>query len=327
MSFPGYPPVLAAMRMPSRTAFTIGNLQVYWYGILLAAAILAAVLTCYFASKRKGLNPDTAVDLCLVTIPCGVVGARLWYVLTFFSYFKADPVSILFIWDGGLSVYGAALFALAGVWVYARVKKTPLLSILDAVAPGLALAQGVALWGDFFNQQGYGPELTSRALTWFPFAVPIEQTGGIHCAVFFYEFLWCALIFAFLWFVLGKRPHPNGWAFGWYVLLYSLGHAVFTALRTDELYLYGNLKTGVALSAALLLLSAALLVALRRRKASPAVCAGAETQSEAPEADAPETGAQSPAEEPQSTQIAAPDESGRTGGVEEPAAGKEEQDA
>lgn len=261
--------VLPAMRLPDMVAFSAGGFDVYWYGILMAVGILGALVIVKIEAKRLQLPSDLAVDLCLIAILCGIIGARIWYVFTFRSAYAADPLSMLYLWDGGLSVYGAALAALVGICIYARKKKIPLLRLSDAIVPGLAAAQAIISWGDFFNQTGYGPLISDPSKMWFPLAVLIEKTDTVHYAVFFYEFLLCALLFLLLWLWVRKSATRDGTATLTYVLLFTCGHALLDCLRSDIPYLFGKLSTSQAVCIPLFILAAVLLL-VRRNKQAPA---------------------------------------------------------
>ena len=299
----------AAMQLPDRVAFRLGNFSIQWYGLFLAAAILVTIVFAALETRRKSLPADTAVDVCLVAIPCGVVGARLVYVLLNLSLYRGDLGGVFRLWDGGLSITGALLFAVIGVAVYAARKKLSLLRILDTVAPGLVLAQALVLWGDFFNQTDYGPFVEKAGQKWFPLAVRIEETGTIHFAVFFYEFLWCLLVFALLFFVLRKRLTRDGQMLGVGLLLYCPAHIVFEALREDGAYLFGNVKISEAVC--VLLIVYAVLLLVRAARGADAADADAEAIDEKPadettdaaaapaeDADAPDTEVAAPAAEP-----------------------------
>ncbi|MEN6339640.1 MAG: prolipoprotein diacylglyceryl transferase [Clostridiaceae bacterium] len=292
-------PFASAMKLPSRVAFSVAGFDIYWSGLLLAVGIIAAILLAQAETKRKKLPDDTAVDLCLIGIPLGVICARLAYVFLHFSYYKADPLMMLYFWDGGLSVYGAVAGVLAGIVVYSLAKKLKFFALTDLLAPGLLLAQGFALWGNFFDQTNYGAEVTSSALGWFPFAVLIEKTDTIHYAVFFYEFVWCALIFAALWFIVRKRARRDGAMTLWYVLLYGAGHFALEFLRQGSEYVFLNINFSQLLCASLAL-AALLMLIIRAKKPVPAIAA-----EPAPETDS--TPEDQPSETVKPADEAAPD--------------------
>ncbi len=253
---------------PDRVAFSVFGRDIYWYGVLMALGIVIAVLLAMREAKRKQLNEDTVLDLCLVIIPCGVVGARLYYVLFELDQYLADPIRMLYIWEGGLAIFGAVIGGLIGMLVYARKKKLRFLKLADLIAPGLVLAQAIGRWGNFFNQEAFGLPVTNPDLLWFPMSVKIDTpwNGGFHTfngvpcsepyhlATFFYESFWCVLVFLFLWFILRKRTKHDGDVFIWYVMLYGFERMFVEGLRGDSLWLIeGAVRVSQLLSALLFL--------------------------------------------------------------------------
>jgi phosphatidylglycerol:prolipoprotein diacylglycerol transferase len=281
-------PFASAMKLPGRVAFSISGFDIYWSGLLLAVGIILAILLAQVESKRKKLPEDTAVDLCLIGIPVGVVFARLAYILLHLTYYKADPLSMLYFWDGGLSVYGAIAGVMIGIVVYSLAKKIKFFSLTDLLAPGLLLAQAFALWGNFFDQINYGPEVKSPSLEWFPFSVLIEKTDTIHYAVFFYGFVWCALVFAALWLIVRKRAKNEGAVTLWYLLLYSVGEFAFEFLRQSSETVFGSIRVSHIVYGVLAI--AALLFLVLRSGRKPAAEAVTTAASEEPAEKAePET--------------------------------------
>ena len=231
MPFNGGSPIVFAMRLPTEVAFALGSVNVYWQGILMAAAMFSVILFTWVMCKQKALPGDTPVDLCLVMLPCAIVGARIWYVLSHYELYTNSFLQVLRFWDGGLTIYGAAIFAALGLFVYSLKAKIALSRLLDALAPGLVFGLALLVWGDFFSQTGYGPEITDAKAMWFPFAVLIEKSDTVHYAAFFYEFVWLVLVFALDWFCLRKRLVRDGSLFLFSMLLYCAGHAAFNLLR------------------------------------------------------------------------------------------------
>ena len=281
-------PFASAMKLPSRVAFSIANFDIYWSGLLLAVGIILAIFLAQVESKRKKLPEDTAVDLCLIGIPVGVVFARLAYVLMHLSYYKTAPISMLYFWDGGLSVYGAIAGVLIGIVIYSLAKKLKFFSLTDLLAPGLLLAQAFALWGNFFDQVGYGPEVKSASFEWFPFSVMIEKTGTIHYAAFFYGFVWCALIFAALWLIVRKRAKREGAVTLWYLLLYSLGEFAFEFLRQSSETVFGSIRISHIVYG-VLAIAALLFLVLRSGEKPVTADGGTEAVAEAAETAGPES--------------------------------------
>ena len=235
--------------MPS-SRFIFGTLP--WYSVLIVAGVCLALLIAGREEKRLGLPTDSVVDLALWVIPAGIIGARAYYVVFAWETFRQNPVSVLYIWQGGLAIYGAVLGGLAAAALFSRVKRLPLRRLTDMIVPGLLLAQAIGRWGNFFNMEAYGLPVTSPAWQFFPAAVLIPGAQGDtwHMATFFYESLWNALGFLVL---MGcrKRMSRAGDVTLWYFLLYGSGRMMIEGLRTDSLMATDTLRISQLLSAVL----------------------------------------------------------------------------
>ena len=246
----------------NRNSVEIFGFPVHYYGILIALGMLLGVLIAAKREKRLGLPKDTALDLMLVCIPAAIVGARLYYVIFEFDMFRDDMLSVFDLRSGGLAIYGGLIGAFAAGAVFAKVKKLSFLKLADLAAPSIALGQAIGRWGNFFNQEAYGIEITNNALQFFPVGVYIDANAAWHCATFFYESVWCLMLAVFL-LIASRRGffRHTGDTICWYAMLYGLERAFVEGLRTDSLYL-GPLRVSQALSIALILM-AALVFALR----------------------------------------------------------------
>ena len=127
ISFPG----LGLSFNPSRIAFSIGSKPIYWYGIIIAAGFLLAV---YYAMKRAdqfGLTQDNIIDMLICAVPLAIIGARAYYCIFSWGLYKDDPIRVLYIWEGGLAIYGGVIGAVIGLFIYTKVKKVKTSAILD----------------------------------------------------------------------------------------------------------------------------------------------------------------------------------------------------
>jgi phosphatidylglycerol---prolipoprotein diacylglyceryl transferase len=240
--------------------FVFGSIT--WYSVLIMTGILFAYFLGTREAKRLKLPKDTMLDVVLVSVPAGIIGSRVYYVLMKMDEFKADPVSVLYIWNGGVAIYGAVIGGLLAVFIYSRVKKIPMASLTDIVAPGLILAQAIGRWGNYFNREAFGPVITEKFWQFFPAGVLISEGGAEvwHAATFFYESMWNLLVFAVLWFNR-RRMKKRGDMFLWYLALYGCGRFMIEQLRTDSLYVL-NLRASQILS--LLMYAAVAAVFLTR---------------------------------------------------------------
>ena len=239
--------------------YIIGKL--HWYGALISAGVIAALLLCMREEKRRGLKEDTIIDLAFWAIPLALVGARIYYAVFNWQAFSDDPLSVFRIWEGGIAIYGAIIGGLIGVLIFSKRRKMNPFILTDIIVPGLALAQGIGRWGNYFNMEAYGREITNTSLQFFPICVQIPSGSGYswHMATFFYESCWDIAVFAALWFIIRKRSQHPGTLTLWYLLLYGIGRSIIEGLRTDSLMM-GPLRVSQVLSLVLMVLSGGLLI-------------------------------------------------------------------
>ncbi len=239
--------------------YVFGSLP--WYGLLIVCGIAAAIGFSTHEEKRLGLKQDTVIDAALWVIPAGLIGARLYYVIFQWELFAPDPLSILRLWEGGLAIYGAVIGGLIGVLLFARRRKIQPALLTDMVVPGLAFAQSIGRWGNYFNMEAYGRPITDSAWQFFPVGVQIPSGDGYvwHMATFFYESCWDMLVFLLLWFVIRKRTKTPGTTTLWYLLLYGTGRFLIEGLRMDSL-MTGSIRVSQLLSLLLILGSSAVLI-------------------------------------------------------------------
>ncbi len=234
------------------------------YGVLIALAIGLGVVLCLSQEKRLGLPQDLSIDFALSVIPAAVIGARLYYVAFQWEAFSDNPVSILYIWEGGLAIYGAVIGGALAALIFARVRKIPFGTLADLVAPSLILGQAIGRWGNFVNQEAYGRLIENPSLQFFPLAVYIEAAAEWHMATFFYESLWNFIGFWLLWLNRKKVTSPGNLFLG-YLCWYGLGRTVIEGWRTDSL-MWGPIRVSQALSAALCVFAGVALILRHHRQ-------------------------------------------------------------
>jgi prolipoprotein diacylglyceryl transferase len=213
--------------------------------------ILGIVVACVVTEIRmrhRGAPPSTVLDIAVWAVPAGIIGARIYHVLTSPGpYFGADgdPVKALYIWEGGLGIWGAVAGGAVGAWIACRRIGIPLTFVADCLAPGLPLAQAIGRWGNWFNNELYGKP------TDLPWAVKIYEfdtgagravetatgepavVGQFH-PTFLYESLWDLGVAAAVWLLDRRYQYGRGRAFALYVMLYAVGRFWVELLRTDE---------------------------------------------------------------------------------------------
>ena len=144
------------------------------YGLLITLGIALAVFICSREEKRLSLPRDISIDLALWAVPAAVIGARLYYVVFQWKMYADDPVRILYIWEGGLAIYGGVIGGALGLFALSRKSKVPFARLTDLVAPVLILGQAIGRWGNFINGEAFGYAVTNPSWQFFPFAVFVQ---------------------------------------------------------------------------------------------------------------------------------------------------------
>ena len=236
-------------------AFTLFGIDIMWYAILIMFGVILGLIVARFNTSRKDLNLsfDDFLDAFLYAFPLAIVGARLYYVVFEWDQYKDNLIQILNVRGGGLAIHGGLVGAVIGVLIYKFVnKKTAnyMLSLADAAAPGLILAQGVGRWGNFINREAHGGPVTQEFISKFPKFIQQGMfiNGEYYHPTFLYESLWNFTMFIVLMVIFWKRKKYNqGTVLAWYMILYSLGRFFIEGLRTDSLYA-GGLRTAQLVS-------------------------------------------------------------------------------
>ena len=242
--------------------FKIGPLTIYFYGILIAAGLLLAVVYAWKRCREFGIKENDLTDGVLWIVPLAVVCARLYYCIFQWDTYRDNPVSILYVWNGGLAIYGGVIGAAIGVVVHCLVKKIKIPALLDLVALGFLIGQCIGRWGNFFNREAFG-SVTNSFLRMGLFN---ERTGvwEYHHPTFFYESMWNLVGFLILHFLSKKRKYDGQIALG-YAAWYGLGRAIIEGLRTDSLY-WGPFRVSQMLAAISCIAAVAVLMVMSFRK-------------------------------------------------------------
>ena len=220
---------------PART-LELGPLVIHYYGLIIALGLMLAVLYGWKRSRQFGFKQDDILDGVLIVVPIAIICARLYYCFFQWETYADNPIRILYIWEGGLAIYGGVLGAVAAIAVFCKVRRLNLPALLDLVALGFLIGQSIGRWGNFFNREAFGEETT----TFLRMGLMNSLTQQItyHHPTFLYESVWNAIGFGALHLLSKKRKYDGQIALG-YCAWYGLGRAFIEGLRTDSLYI-GN---------------------------------------------------------------------------------------
>lgn len=248
-------------------AIDIGH-GIYWYGVILAMAMLAGLFLAMKQAKHYGLTEDNVMDMALIAVPCCILGSRIYYVLFNLDLYRTaegtmDWGSMIAIWDGGIAIYGTVIMGVVVAILFARWKKIKLAALTDVAVLGLLLGQIIGRWANFVNREAFGAETT---LPWrMRLFVSEYQTIEVH-PTFFYESAWNLIGLFLILFVVAKGRRFDGENTAFYFLWYGIGRFWIEGLRTDSLYLFDwslfgePIRVSQALSLVLALFGAGMLL-------------------------------------------------------------------
>ena len=236
--------------------FEIGPLTVYYYGLIIGIGLLLAVWYCCKRSQEFGLTEDHVLDGLILVLPISVICARIYYCAFSWSEFADDPISVLYIWNGGIAIYGGVLGAVFGMWIFSKWKKVKLAAVLDLIMIGFLIGQSIGRWGNFMNREAFGAE-TDSFLRMGLTNMYTGVTTYFH-PTFLYESLWNAVGFVILHFASKKRKYDGQVAL-WYAAWYGLGRTLIEGLRMDSLY-WGPFRVSQCLAAVSCIAAVAVLI-------------------------------------------------------------------
>ncbi len=262
---------LASIPSPSRGVLHLGPLPLRAYALCIILGVVAAVLIGERRLRARGVPPGVATDVAMWAVPAGIVGARLYHVITTPDpYFGAGgrPLQALAVWKGGLGIWGAIAGGALGALVVLRRRGVPFTLAADALAPGLAVGQAVGRWGNWFNQELFG-----RPSTW-PWALRIDpshrpvgyEAFATFQPTFLYESIWDLGVAGLCLWADRRYRLGCGRVFALYVAAYTAGRAWIEALRIDQAHRLFGLRLNDYVSVVVFLVAAGFLVRRRGRR-------------------------------------------------------------
>ena len=262
---------------------SIFGFSIAYYGIVIVTGMMIAIWIAKREAKRTGQNPEQYLDLAMIGIAAGILGARIYYVIFAWDYYKDDLLSIFNIRQGGLAIYGGIIGACIAVVIYSRKKKQNFSLLMDTASMSIVFGQIMGRWGNFFNREAFGDYTNNLFAMQLPVSAvranEITQKMWDHVVTvngveyiqvhptFLYESLWNVSVLLFLfWF--RKRKKFNGEVFLMYLIGYGLGRIWIEGLRTDQLLLpVVGLPVSQLLSGCLVV-GCTILVVWKRKKLS-----------------------------------------------------------
>jgi phosphatidylglycerol---prolipoprotein diacylglyceryl transferase len=262
----------------SPIAFYIGPWPVRWYGIIFSFVIILGTLLAAREAKRRGEDPNLVWDGVLIVVILGLIGSRIYHVVDQWDeLYKNNPLGVLYLWNGGLGIYGAIFGGILGMAIFARSAKVNMLRWLDIAAPSLLLGQAIARWSNFINRELYG---TPTDLPWAVYIEPEYRVPGYEGfarfqPLFLYESIWNFLVFGVLIYLSHRQSAKlrDGDIVLLYCILYSLGRFFLESLKIGDVWTIMGLRTAQIIAAGLIIVCTAILVWRHRRTPTPAEAA------------------------------------------------------
>ena len=265
---------------------TVFGFDIAYYGIIIGIGILAGILIAAAEAKHTGQNPENYYDLAVYAVICSIIGARIYYVAFSWDMYKDDWKSIFNIRQGGLAIYGGVIAAIITVIVFARIKRLSAPLLFDTAGLGLVAGQMIGRWGNFCNREAFGEYTDSLLAMRLPVDAVrssditermrehMETVEGVSCIqvhpTFLYESVWCLMVLVIM-LLYRKHKKFEGEVFLIYLFGYGLGRVWIEGLRTDQLWIPGTeIPVSQVLAAAVVIISAALILYCRRKAAGKA---------------------------------------------------------
>lgn len=249
---------------PQAIILSFGPINIYWYGLFIVLGILAALAISLKLAKYYQIKSETLFDLSFWLIINGLIGARVYDVFLQLPYYLANPLAIIKVWEGGLAIHGAIVAGLITIYFFSRQQKISFWKITALFSPGLALAQAIGRWGNYFNQELFGLPTT---LAWgIPINLvnrPLAYIGNdFFHPTFIYESLGCFIIFillgGFTLYLIKKdklKEYYFVWLFASYMILYSILRFSLEFIRLDITPIFFNLRLPQIVSLIIILVS------------------------------------------------------------------------
>lgn len=231
-------------------AFKLFGIEVRWYGVLIAAAVVIGTILALREAKKRNVDEDTIIDLLLFAIPASIIGARLYYVAFSWENYKNNPMEILNLRGGGLAIHGVIIAGVIVALIFCKKRKISFWTIGDIVAPSLILGQAIGRWGNFANQEAHGGP------TNLPWGIMVDGVK-VH-PTFLYESIWNFGLFLFLLYYSRKKSKADGEVFLLYIVLYSVARFFIEGMRTDSLML-GPIRVAQLISLSTIIIGSVIL--------------------------------------------------------------------
>jgi len=258
---------------------TVFNTNISWYSVIVLTGAIVTYLLCKYFYKKDELyktHPDLIDTLFLIAFPCGLLGARIWYIFSELDYYLADPIKMIKVWEGGLAIQGGVIGGIIAGYLVLKSKhiQSNFRRLADLIVPNILIAQSIGRWGNFMNQEVYGECINKSSVSWIPNFILNNMNGGrIYCPtgqvatpLFLYESLLTLFGFILISLIIRKlyTKKVDGELGAMYLIYYGLVRIIMEPMREEEyiMRIFGNLSQSVLMSALFIVTGISIIVAL-----------------------------------------------------------------
>ena len=221
----------------------LGFIKIYWYSFFIFIALLVGIELCLHEAKKHNISKDYLINMFFWMFPIVLIGARLYFVLFHLDYYSQNPIEIFYVWEGGLAIHGGMIAGFIWVVYYSRKHNVPIIKEMDMIAVSLLLGQAIGRWGNFMNQEAYGPATTLSFLQEFhlpQFIIDGMNIDGVYYQpTFLYESIWCFLGFIIILCIRKYKKLNVGTLSSFYLGWYGSERFIVEGLRMDSLMFFG----------------------------------------------------------------------------------------
>ena len=246
---------------------TIFGIDIYFYSICILLGVILAYIVITRQAKKENIKEDLVLNTIFYGLLVGIIGARLYYVIFNFDYYKDNPCDIFKLWNGGLAIHGGIILGAIFVYFYSKKYKISFIKLTDIIMPGVILAQAIGRWGNFFNQEAYGiavgKELLEKLLVPKFIINGMYIGGSYYLPTFYFESIWCIIGFILI-LIIRKKHNRLGLITSFYMIWYSMGRLIIESFRTDSLMFF-KLKQAQIISIVGIILGIVLLIKTRKK--------------------------------------------------------------
>ena len=246
----------------------IGNIQIYWYSVILLVAFALGIFIAVKRGEKYGIDREIIYDYAVYLIPICLIGARLYYVLFNLNFYKNDIFSIIRVWEGGLAIHGGIIAGVIFTYFYTKKHDISMLKFCDILVISLILGQVIGRWGNFMNGEAYGPitSLSTLRSLWIPnFIIDgMYIDGNYYHPTFLYESLWNLLGVGILLIIQRLKQYHYGYLTSFYMIWYGIGRCYIEGMRQDSLML-GSFKIAQLISIMMIIIGVILAIIIKRK--------------------------------------------------------------